>query len=177
MAGPCGIVSAPLIPLTGEGLSWISCSFHFGFATCKVNWAWFGVGFRADGGNLSQALKNRESKRKRTPDQKDERKSAIHIQLFGQGSDPGGLLALCWSPLKGAVLEAVLTFQGVTALLPRPAHLSPGTCLRGADSPLWEVIDTDWNCYANTLCYSLPYRFSPGRESGRFLQGFFLLFV
>lgn len=82
MAGSCGIVSAPVIPLTGEDLSWISHSFHFGFSTCKVNWAWYGVGFRADGENLPQVLKNRKSKRRRTPDQKDERKSAI--QLLGQ---------------------------------------------------------------------------------------------
>lgn len=41
MAGSCGILSAPVIALTGEGLSWISSSFHFGFATCKVNRTWF----------------------------------------------------------------------------------------------------------------------------------------
>lgn len=135
MAGACGMVSAPLISLTGEGLSWISCSFHFGFSTCKVNWTWFGVGFRADGENLPQALRNRESERKRTSDQKDERKTAILIQLCGQAPCPGkGSRGMdrCFS--EGcAVLEPVLTSQGCR-VLPGSAHPSPGTCLRGADS-------------------------------------------
>lgn len=69
------LVSAQVISLRRDGFSWISFGFRFGFASCKVNWAQFGVGFRADGENLpwllERTLKNtkneRTKKKKKTP--------------------------------------------------------------------------------------------------------------
>lgn len=57
-----------------------------------------------------------------------------------------------------------------------------GTCLRAADSRLWEVIDTDLNCYANTLLLVSLLQFSQvvivanchaGGQAARFPQDLF----
>lgn len=63
------LVSAHVKSLSRDGFSWISFGFHFGFASCKVNWAQFGVGFSADGENLpwllERTLKNTKNKREK----------------------------------------------------------------------------------------------------------------
>lgn len=68
MARSCGRVPAPVVSY------WRGLELdQFSFWICNLQTTWFGVGFRA-----------RETKRKRTMDQKDERRSAICIQIFGQ---------------------------------------------------------------------------------------------
>lgn len=58
-----------------------------------------------------------------------------------------------------------------------------GTCLGAADSRLWEVIDTDLNCYANTLQLVSLLQFSQvviganhhtGGQAARFPQDLFI---